>query len=81
MYQGKKEIDKKQGDLIRLIRMAEVRELTGLSRSYIYSLSADGLFPKSVALVPGGSSRAWVCAEVQDWLNGRVAERDMGGLS
>lgn len=62
---------------IRLIRMPEVRKMTGLSRSYVYSLSADGLFPKSVSLVPGGSSRAWVYSEVQDWLNGRVTERNL----
>lgn len=61
----------------RFIRIAEVRELTGLSRSYIYSLSAEGLFPRSVPLVPGGTARAWLYNEVIDWLEGRVAERDM----
>ncbi|MBA6413970.1 AlpA family phage regulatory protein [Parahaliea sp. F7430] len=60
----------------RLIRLREVRDLTGLSRSYIYALAADGRFPKSVALVPGGSSRAWVEAEVTAWLQQRIAERD-----
>lgn len=60
----------------RLIRLREVRELTGLSRSYLYSLSAKGLFPKSVPLVPGGSSRAWVEAEVLEYLQQRIAERD-----
>ena len=60
----------------RFIRIKEVRELTGLSRSYIYSLSADGIFPKSVPLVPGGTARAWLCDEVMDWLEGRVAARD-----
>ena len=61
----------------RLIRIAKVRELTGLSRSYIYSLSAEGLFPRSVPLVPRGTARAWLYNEVMDWLEGRVAERDM----
>lgn len=60
----------------RLIRVKKVVELTGLSRSYIYSLSADGLFPPSVPLVPGGIARAWVYAEVQLWLNQRIADRD-----
>jgi prophage regulatory protein len=62
---------------IRLIRIKEVIELSGLSRSYIYTLSAEGLFPKSVPLVPGGSARAWVHAEVVDWLDERVSARDM----
>ncbi len=61
----------------RLIRVSQVKDLTGLSRSYIYALAADGLFPKSVPLVPGGVARAWVYSEVQDWLNGRIAARDI----
>ena len=61
----------------RLIRIGQVMGLTGLSRSYIYALSAEGRFPKSVPLVPGGTSRAWVYTEVQNWLEQRVAERDM----
>ena len=60
----------------RLIRLKKVIQLTGISRSYIYSLSAAGLFPASVPLIPGGMARAWVYAEVQDWLCERVAERD-----
>ena len=60
----------------RLIRLKKVIQLTGISRSYIYSLSRDGLFPPSVPLIPGGVAKAWVYAEVQDWLFERVAERD-----
>jgi prophage regulatory protein len=63
----------------RFIRVGEVKNLTGLSRSYIYALSADGLFPRSVPLVPGGTSRAWVYSEVQDWLNQRVDARALEG--
>lgn len=63
---------------IRLLRVKEVLKLTGLSRSYLYSLSADGRFPMSIPLVPGGTSRAWVEAEVRDWMAQRIAERDDG---
>jgi len=59
----------------RLIRINEVIELTGLSRSYIYALSSEGRFPKNISLVPGGTSRAWIYAEIQDWLNQRIAAR------
>ena len=62
----------------RLIRIRDVMELTGLSRSYVYALAADGRFPRSISLVPGGTSRAWVYSEVQDWLDERIAERDLG---
>jgi len=59
------------------LRMRDLPKLTGLSRSYLYLLSAEGLFPKSVPLVPGGTARAWLYEEVMDWLKGRVAERDL----
>lgn len=60
----------------RLIRIRGVQEQTGLSRSYVYELMRRHLFPQAVRLVPGGTSRAWVEAEVQDWLEQRIAERD-----
>ena len=60
----------------RLIRIREVMNLTGLSRSYIYALAEDGRFVKSISLVPGGTSRAWVFSEVLNWLEERIAERD-----
>ena len=59
------------------LRMRDLPKLTGLSRSYLYLLSAEGLFPKSVPLVPGGTARAWLYEEVMSWAEGRVAERDM----
>lgn len=60
----------------RLIRIREVMELTGLSKSYIYLLAVQDRFPKSIPLVPGGTSRAWVYSEVQDYITQRVADRD-----
>jgi prophage regulatory protein len=62
--------------LRRLIRIRKVVELTGLSKSYIYALSKEGLFPKSVQLVPGGSSVAWESGEIQDWIKSRIDARD-----
>lgn len=61
----------------RLIRITEVMAITGLSRSYIYALSAAEKFPRSMSLVPGGTSRAWLHSEVIDWVDQRVAERDL----
>ncbi len=62
----------------RLVRMKQVQAMTSLSRSYIYNLALTGKFPKSISLVPGGTSRAWVFAEVQDWVDQRIAERNPG---
>ncbi|MDO8860999.1 AlpA family phage regulatory protein [Haliea sp. E1-2-M8] len=58
----------------RLIRIKQVQALTGLSRSYIYSLAhhPSANFPRSIPLIPGGSSRAWQESAVLDWINQRV---------
>lgn len=61
---------------LHLLRLKEVLHMTGLSRSHVYGLMKRGLFPASVPLVPGGTSRAWVYQEVQDWLAQRIAERN-----
>jgi len=66
--------------LAHLMRISDVTKKTGISRSYLYQLSKEGLFPKSVSLVSGGTSVAWVASEVQDWIDTRISERD-GGAS
>jgi prophage regulatory protein len=69
------------GQLPKLIRIKAVIGLTGISKSYIYDLSNRALFPKSVQLVPGGSSVAWLESEIQKWIASRVQERDEGGIN
>lgn len=61
---------------LTFLRINQVINTTGLSRSYIYQLSKAGLFPKPVALVPGGTSVAWVASEIEAWVNERIAKRD-----
>ena len=55
-----------------LIRRKEVERITTLSRSRIYKLMEDGVFPKSIPLGP--MSVAWVESEVQDWIVARITE-------
>ena len=62
----------------RLIRIREVIQLTGISKSYIYQLVSQGIFPKSIQLIPGGSSVAWVESEIHDWIDQRILDRDRG---
>lgn len=64
----------------RLIRRPEVQAMTGLSRSSLYRLIADG-FPKPVRL--SRHSVGWVLSEVVGWIALKVAEsrRDAGGTS
>ena len=60
----------------KLIRIRNVIELTGISKSYVYQLCEKGLFPKSIQLIPGGSSVAWVEQEVLDWIDSRIQSRN-----
>ncbi|MFY3327250.1 helix-turn-helix transcriptional regulator [Vibrio fluvialis] len=62
--------------MTKLMRLKEVMEMTGLSRSYVYQLMAEGDFPQSVSL--GARAVAWVESEVQDWILERIAQRDGG---
>lgn len=59
---------------MRLIRLPEVINLTGLSRSSIYKYISENTFPQSVSL--GERACAWVESEVQEWVLARIAERD-----
>ena len=59
---------------MRIIRLPEVINMTGLSRSTIYALLKDQKFPKQVKLSP--RSVGWVEGEVLDWIHQRMSERD-----
>ncbi|CAM5208693.1 Phage transcriptional regulator, AlpA OS=Castellaniella defragrans (strain DSM / CCUG 39792/ 65Phen) OX=1437824 GN=BN940_07026 PE=4 SV=1 [Castellaniella denitrificans] len=59
---------------MRLIRLINVIQATGLSRSTIYKYIAESQFPKPVPL--GGGRVAWVEQEVQDWIMERIEARD-----
>jgi prophage regulatory protein len=84
MYQSNAERDQlhhENDQLRKLIRIKSVIGLTGLSKSYIYDLSNRGLFPKSIQLVPGGTSVAWVKSEVIAWIDSRIQSRDAENLA
>lgn len=53
----------------RLLRLADVRAATGLSRSTIYKLMRAGDFPQSVQLTP--KLVAWWESEVTAWWQNR----------
>jgi prophage regulatory protein len=61
----------------KLVRIKTVVELTGLSKSYIYDLAHKGVFPKSIQLVPGGTSVAWIESEVLNWIDQRIQSREL----
>lgn len=57
---------------IRILRLPQVIEMTGLGRSKLYELQAEGSFPMRVKIA--SRSVGWVEAEVQAWLAGRIEE-------
>ena len=72
----------------RLIRLPEVLSRTGYGRTSIYRKMEEGTFPRSVKL--GGpleapnafDSRAiaWIEDEVEQWIDSRIEERDLGNI-
>jgi prophage regulatory protein len=61
----------------KLLRLAEVVERTGRSRTRIYDDIGKGLFPAPVPIGPRAAR--WVEGEVDAWIGQRIAERDGGG--
>ncbi len=60
---------------MRIIRLKEVIDSTGLARSTIYKYISEGNFPKPVSL--GDRCVGWVDGEVYDWILARIEERDL----
>ena len=55
----------------RLLRLPDVKALTGLGRSTIYLKMAKGEFPNAVKL--GERAVAWPQADIERWIQERVA--------
>lgn len=64
---------------MRIIRLKEVIESTGLARSTIYKYIGDGSFPKPVPL--GDRCVGWVESEVHNWILERIEERDVAEIA
>ena len=57
----------------RILRLAQVIDLTGLGRSMIYQMEADRRFPKRVKI--GTRAVGWIEEEVKAWLIRRIEAR------
>lgn len=60
---------------MRIIRLKEVLDTTGLARSTVYKFVSEGTFPKPVSL--GDRCVGWVESEVQSWILDKVKLRDL----
>jgi len=56
--------------VLQILRLPQVCKITGLGRSMIYQLEAEGRFPHRVRI--GLRAVGWVGTEVQGWLEGRI---------
>jgi prophage regulatory protein len=56
---------------VEFIRLPEVKKLTSLGTTKIYTMANQGLFPKQVPL--GGRSVGWIKSEVLQWNQAQIA--------
>ena len=55
---------------MQFLRVRQVTERTGLSRSTIYALAKSGQFPTPIKI--GQRASAWLASDVDDWQKQRV---------
>ncbi len=60
-----------------ILRLPQVKNQTGLSRSTIYLRIAEGSFPKQINL--GGRAVGWESEDIQTWIKQRIAASRMKG--
>ena len=63
-----------QLNMPQLLKLKNVISITGISRSHIYALAQQGIFPKPIKLTERSS--AWVASEVQEWIESRIQARN-----
>lgn len=59
-----------------LLRLPVVLQRVGVSRTTLYRWAGLGMFPKPRPLTPTGSTVAWSAAEVDAWIESKLAAND-----
>lgn len=62
--------------LRRILRLPDVLKRTGLGRTSVYKLMASGEFPRPRKLT--SSANGWLESEVQDWIDSRPVNDEVG---
>jgi len=61
------------GAPLRLLRLHQVMDMTGLRRTKLYGLQAEGKFPMRVQITP--RCVGWVEQAIQAWISEQIAAR------
>ena len=56
----------------KFLRLTDIKNITGLSRSTIYLMIKNGKFPNNVKI--GARAVGWVDSDLQSWIEGRIAK-------
>jgi prophage regulatory protein len=56
----------------KILRLPEVIQRTGLSKSSIYAFVSEGTFPQSISL--GARAVGWSESELNSWIEQRIAD-------
>ncbi|WP_260259656.1 helix-turn-helix transcriptional regulator [Vibrio intestinalis] len=62
----------------KILRLSQVIDYTGMSRSSIYLLMSQGGFPLSISL--GARAVGWVESEIQLWIDERIKQSRNSGV-
>ncbi len=54
----------------RILRLPNVLDRTGLSRSTVYQRVSEGRFPRPVSL--GDRAVGWVESDIEEWINRQI---------
>ncbi len=57
----------------RIIRLPEVRNKTGCSRSTIYALIKENKFPNSISI--SERSVGWLESSIDDWIDSKIQNK------
>ena len=60
----------------KVVKLAQVKELTTFGSATIYRLMKKGEFPKQIKLTE--KSSGWLLEEIYDWLDEKINARDGG---
>lgn len=56
-----------------ILRIGDVKNITGLSNTTLYAMMKNGEFPKPIPL--SKQAKGWVSSEVNGWIQARISQR------